>query len=154
MKQDKLSELIAPIVEDLGYRFWGLEYQVRKADALLRVYIDHENGISVDDCGTVSHEISGILDVEEPITMAYILEISSPGMDRILFSAQQFSEFVGAGVKMKLNQMVDKRRKIKGQILSVDDEKISIDSDGEHITIDFDKIMRARINPDFDGVKK
>jgi len=152
MKQDKLSELLAPIVEDLGYRFWGIEYQVRKADALLRVYIDHENGISVDDCATVSHEVSGILDVEEPITMAYILEVSSPGMDRILFSAAQFSEFVSEGVKIKLNQMVDGRRKIKGNISSVDGEKITIDSENEKITIEFDKIMRARINPGFDGV--
>lgn len=153
MKQDKLSELLSPIVEDMGYRLWGIEYQVRKVDALLRVYIDHENGISVDDCANVSHEISGILDVEEPITMAYILEVSSPGMDRILFSALQFSEFIGEGVKIKLNQMVDGRRKIKGKISSVEGEKITIDSDNEQITIEFDKIMRARINPGFDGVK-
>ena len=152
MKQDKLSELLSPIVEDLGFRFWGLEYQVRKADALLRIYIDHENGISVDDCATVSHEVAGILDVEEPITMAYILEVSSPGMDRILFSASQFSEYIGQDVKMKLNQMVDKRRKIKGAIASVDGEQITINSDQEEITIKFDQIMRARINPGFDGV--
>ena len=152
MKQDKLSELLLPIVEDLGYRFWGLEYQVRKADALLRIYIDHENGISVDDCAKVSHEVAGILDVEEPITMAYILEVSSPGMDRILFSANQFSEFIGEDVKMKLNQMVDKRRKIKGKIASVQGEEITIESEQEQITIAFDQIMRARINPGFDGV--
>ena len=157
MKQDKLTTLLAPVIEDLGYRFWGLEYQVRKADALLRIYIDKDigdnTGISVDDCATVSHEVAGILDVEEPISMAYILEVSSPGMDRILFSAQQFSEFIGEKVKMKLNQMVDGRRKIKGQILSVEGEQISIKSDEDQITIEFDKIMRARINPGFDGVK-
>ncbi len=152
MKQDKLTELIAPVVEDIGFRFWGLEYQVRKADALLRVYIDHENGIHVDDCATVSHEISGILDVEEPITMAYILEVSSPGMDRILFSPEQFAEFIGYDVKIKLNQMVDKRRKIKGEISEVNDEKITISVENEDITIAFDQIMRARINPNFDGV--
>ncbi|VAW38272.1 Bacterial ribosome SSU maturation protein RimP [hydrothermal vent metagenome] len=154
MKQDKLSELLAPVVTDLGYRFWGLEYQVRKADALLRVYIDSPQGISVDDCATVSHEISGILDVEQPISLAYMLEVSSPGMDRILFNAQQFSEFVGQNVKVKLNQMVDKRRKIKGKILSVEDTQITIETDDGRIMIEFDKIMRARINPDFDGVKK
>jgi ribosome maturation factor RimP len=153
MKQDKLSELLAPVVEDLGYVFWGLEYQVRKADALLRVYIDSNNGISVDDCATVSHEISGILDVEEPITMAYILEVSSPGMDRILFSTQQFSEFLGSDVKIKLNQKVDGRRKIKGKINSVAGEEITMDTEEGQITIEFDKIMRARINPSFDGVK-
>jgi ribosome maturation factor RimP len=152
MKQDKLSELLAPIVEDLGFRFWGLEYQVRKVDALLRVYIDSPNGISVDDCAAVSHEVAGILDVEEPISMAYILEVSSPGMDRILFSAQQFSEFLGVDVKMKLNQMVDGRRKVKGKIASVDNERITIQSDDEQITLAFDQIMRARINPGFDGV--
>jgi ribosome maturation factor RimP len=153
MKQDKLAELIGPVVEDLGYRFWGLEYQVRKADALLRVYIDSTLGISVDDCATVSHEVSGILDVEEPITMAYVLEVSSPGMDRILFNAQQFSEFAGEDVKIKLNQMVDGRRKIKGRILSVNGEQINIETDDDQVTIEFDKIMRARINPGFDGVK-
>ncbi len=157
MKQDKLTELLAPIVEDLGYRFWGLEYQVRKADALLRVYIDKEpgnqTGINVDDCATVSHEISGILDVEEPITMAYILEVSSPGMDRLLFSAEQFSEFNGENVIIKLNQMIDKRRKVKGQILSVNDGTITIQSDNEEIMVEFDTIMRARINPSFGGVK-
>ncbi len=152
MKQDKLSELLAPTIEDLGYRFWGLEYQVRKVDALLRVYIDHENGISVDDCANVSHEISGILDVEEPITMAYILEVSSPGMDRILFSAEQFNEFGGENVKIKLNQMVEGRRKIKGKILSVEQQKITIGMDDEEITIEFEQIMRARINPAFNGV--
>ena len=154
MKQDKLTELLAPVVEDLGYIFWGIEYQVRKADALLRVYIYHENGISVDDCATVSHEVSGILDVEEPITMAYILEVSSPGMDRILFSASQFEEFIGSYVKIKLNQMVDGRRKIKGQILSVANQNITIKTEDEEVTIEFDKIMRARINPDLNGVNK
>jgi len=154
MKQDKLSGLLEPIVEELGYRFWGLEYQVRKADALLRVYIDHKDGISVDDCAKVSHEISGILDVEEPITMAYVLEVSSPGMDRILFSAEQFSEFQGESVKIKLNQMVDGRRKIKGSIEAVNGEIITINTEDEKINIEFDKIMRARIDPGFDGVKK
>ncbi|MCF6287811.1 MAG: ribosome maturation factor RimP [Proteobacteria bacterium] len=152
MKQDKLTELLAPVVADLGFRFWGLEYQVRKADALLRIYIDSKQGIHVDDCATVSHEISGILDVEEPITMAYILEVSSPGMDRILFNPSQFSEYVGNKVKIKLNQMVNKRRKIKGTIAAVDGDKITITADDETIIIDFDDIMRARINPNFDGV--
>ena len=154
MKQDKLTKLLAPVVEDLGYTFWGIEYQVRKVDALLRVYIDHENGISVDDCASVSHEISGILDVEEPITMAYILEVSSPGMDRILFSTSQFEEFIGNYVKIKLNQKVDGRRKIKGQIVSVRGQDIMIKTEDEEVTIEFDKIMRARINPDLNGVNK
>ncbi|HFC29951.1 MAG TPA: ribosome maturation factor RimP [Oceanospirillales bacterium] len=153
MKTDKLTELLAPVVQDIGYIFWGLEYQVRKADALLRIYIDHENGISVDDCATVSHEVSGILDVEEPISMAYILEVSSPGMDRILFSAKQFTQFIGQEVKIKLNQMVDGKRKIKGIIAAVNDEEITIKTEQEDIKIEFNQIMRARINPGFDGVK-
>ena len=153
MKQDKLTTIIAPLVEDLGYRFWGLEYQVRKVDALLRIYIDKEQGIHVDDCASVSHEVSGILDVEEPITIPYILEVSSPGMDRILFTAEQFSEYSGEKVKIKLNQMVEGRRKIKGIISSVNDDQITINTDDDHITISFDQIMRARIDPSFDGVK-
>ncbi len=152
MKTDKLTQLLAPIVEDLGYIFWGIEYQVRKADALLRVYIDSDAGISVDDCAKVSHELSGILDVEEPITMAYILEVSSPGMDRILFNSAQFNQFKGDKVKIKLNQMVDGRRKIKAQIAAVNGEEITLQTDEEEIKIEFNQIMRARIMPGFDGV--
>ncbi len=152
MKTDKLTQLLAPIVEDLGYIFWGIEYQVRKADALLRIYIDSDAGISVDDCAKVSHELSGILDVEEPITMAYILEVSSPGMDRILFNSAQFNQFKGDKVKIKLNQMVDGRRKIKAQIAAVNGEEITLQTDEEEIKIEFNQIMRARIMPGFDGV--
>lgn len=152
MKQDVLAELLAPTIEDMGFRFWGLEYLIRKADALLRVYIDHENGISVENCASVSHEISGILDVEEPITMAYILEVSSPGMDRILFNAQQFKEFIGENVKIKFNQMVEGRRKIKGRIQKVNGETITLDVEGEDFSFENDQIMRARIQPTFDGV--
>ncbi len=152
MKTDKLTQLLAPIVEDLGYIFWGIEYQVRKADALLRIYIDSDAGISVDDCAKVSHELSGILDVEEPITMAYILEVSSPGMDRILFNSTQFNQFKGDKVKIKLNQMVDGRRKIKAQIAAVNGEEITLQTDEEEIKIEFNQIMRARIMPGFDGV--
>ena len=139
-------------VEALGFQLWGIEYVHAGRHSVVRVFIDHENGISVDDCAKVSHEISGILDVEEPITMAYILEVSSPGMDRILFSAHQFSEFIGEDVKIKLNQMVESRRKIKGTILSVDGDNITIGMEDSEIIIEFDQIMRARINPVFDGV--
>ena len=152
MKQDLLSELLEPVIEDMGFRFWGLEYQVRKADALLRVYIDHSEGISVDNCAAVSHEISGILDVEEPITMAYTLEVSSPGLDRILFNANQFQELIGETVKIKFNQMVDGRRKIKGQIHKVEGQTITLKVDNENINFEYDQIMRARVEPSFDGV--
>ncbi|MEZ5496281.1 MAG: ribosome maturation factor RimP [Gammaproteobacteria bacterium] len=149
MKQKVLTELLEPVITAMGYVFWGIEYQIRKADALLRVYIDSPEGISVDDCADVSYEISGVLDVEEPISMAYVLEVSSPGLDRILFTPQQFEQFIGEEAKINLNHKIDNRRKIKGKIITVEGDKITIESEGEQIIVDFDTIMKARIVPGF-----
>jgi ribosome maturation factor RimP len=79
----------------MGYTFWGLEYLSQGKDTVLRVFIDHENGITVDDCAAVSRQISSVMDVEDPISQVYNLEVSSPGMDRPVFTLEQYASLAG-----------------------------------------------------------
>jgi len=154
MKEKLLTELISPVIEDLGFDFWGLEYLPQKNSAILRVYIDHLDGITVDNCAKCSREISGVLEVEDPITGAYVLEVSSPGMDRVLFNSNQFNNYVGEFVQIKLAQPVDGARNIKGEIKSVDGDKIIVANDVTEYEFDMGNVMKARLKPAFGGVKK
>ncbi len=159
MKEKLLSQLIQPVIEDLGFVLWGVEYLPQKNSATLRVFIDHENGINVDDCAQCSREISGILEVEDPISGAYVLEVSSPGMDRVLFSTTQFSQFIGEHVVVKLAQPVLGARNIKGKIESVSDEHIVVANDVMEYEFEMANVMKARLKPlvnktKLGGVKK
>ncbi len=159
MKEKLLSQLIQPVIEDLGYVLWGVEYMPQKNSAILRVFIDHENGINVDDCAQCSREISGILEVEDPINGAYVLEVSSPGMDRVLFSAMQFSQFIGEHIQVKLAQPVLGARNIKGKIVSVSDDHIVVANEVMEYDFEMTNVMKARLKPlvnktKLGGVKK
>ncbi len=107
MKQQQLTDMIQPLVEDMGFILWGIEYLPQKNAALVRIYIDHTNGITVDNCADCSREIAALLEVEDTIKSAYILEVSSPGLDRVLFDSEQFSRYLGKTVRVKLAQPVN-----------------------------------------------
>ena len=159
MKEKLLSQLIEPVIQDLGFELWGLEYLPQKNSAILRVFIDHENGITVNDCANCSREISGILEVEDPINGAYVLEVSSPGMDRVLFNAKQFSQYIGEFVVVKLAQPVLGARNIKGTIKSVEDELIVVANEVTEYDFEMSNVMKARLKPpgknsQLGGVKK
>ena len=154
MKEKLLSELITPIVEDLGFSFWGLEYLPQKNGAMLRVFIDGENGIGVNDCAKCSREISGVLEVEDPISSAYTLEVSSPGTDRVLFTPEQVANYLGQPVQIKLAQPVDGARNIKGVISTVEGDIVTVSNEQKSYQFEFDNVMKARLKPVFDGVKK
>lgn len=154
MKQKQLTTLIQPVVEDLGFDLWGIEYMPQKSGALVRIYIDHEQGISVDDCADCSREISALLEVEDPIKSAYVLEVSSPGMDRVLFNGEQFNDYLGDQAKVKLAQPVNGSRKIIGFIKSVNDDDITLVNDAGEYTFNMSNVMKARLQPQYDGVKK
>lgn len=154
MKEKLLTQLLKPVIEDLGFVFWGLEYMPQKNGALMRVYIDSPHGVGVDDCAEVSREISAIMDVEDPIKSAYVLEVSSPGMDRVLFSSAQFAAYLGQPATVKLAQPVDGARNIKGIIDAVEGDAITISNDQKSYQFDFDNVMKARLKPVLDGVKK
>ena len=117
-KYQDLQAIVAPVVESEGFEFWGLEYQSRKSGTLLRVFIESDQGISVDDCARISRELSVVLDVEDPIVSEYRLEVSSPGMARKFFALEQYADFRGHRVKIKLNTLFEGRRQISGQIVN------------------------------------
>jgi ribosome maturation factor RimP len=148
----KLNELLQPLVEDLGYEFVGLEYNSNPKHSLLRVYIDREDGVGIEDCETVSREVAALLDVKDPIRSQYNLEISSPGLDRPLFTPAHYAEFAGSEAQITLFAPVDGRRKFKGPILSADENSVRIEQDGVEVTLGFDNIAKARLVPDYEKI--
>ena len=148
--EQRLAEMLTPSVEDLGYELVGIEYIRAGKHSTLRVYIDQESGIFVDDCAVVSKQISAIMDVEDPITNEYTLEVSSPGLERPLFSAAHYLEFVGSEVKVQLRMPIQNRRKWKGIIASVDGEIICINVNGTEERFALSNIQKANIVPKFD----
>jgi len=148
--EQRLAEMLTPSVEDLGYELVGIEYIRAGKHSTLRVYIDQESGILVDDCAVVSKQISAIMDVEDPITNEYTLEVSSPGLERPLFSATHYLEFVGSEVKVQLRMPIQNRRKWKGIIASVDGEIICVNVNGTEERFALSNIQKANIVPKFD----
>jgi len=148
----KLNELLQPLVEDLGYEFVGLEYNSNPKHSVLRIYIDNENGVGIEDCESVSREAAALLDVKDPIKGHYNLEISSPGLDRPLFTPAHFQEFAGLQAKINLFAPLDGRRKFSGPILNATESSVNIDQDGSEVTLDFDNIAKARLVPDYEKI--
>jgi len=151
-KNERLNELLGPLVEDLGYEFVGLEYHSHPKQAVLRVYIDREGGVDLEDCEYVSREVAAMLDVEDPIAGHYNLEISSPGLDRPLFTLEQFRRFTGAEAQVSLFAPQGGRRKFKGRILATDDGMVRMEVDGAEIALKFENIAKARLVPDWDAL--
>ena len=151
MKQapEHLVDLIEPIVEGLGYECVGIEYNPHPKNGLLRIYIDAEKGVLMDDCTKVSHQISGMLDVEDPISDNYDLEVSSPGADRPFFKLSQFEQFIGSTVIVNVFKPINKQRKIAGQIEKVEDNKVFLLQVEHSIEIPFQAMSKARLVPEF-----
>jgi len=151
MKQapEHLLNLLEPIVEGLGYECVGIEYNPHPKNGLLRIYIDSEKGIFLDDCTKVSHQISGVLDVEDPIQGEYNLEVSSPGADRPFFKLEQFKRFIDSTVTITLFSPINKRRKITGRIKQVEGDTIFIEDDEQTYPIPFKAMSKARLVPEF-----
>ncbi|GAC1034445.1 ribosome maturation factor RimP [Pseudomonas sp. No.21] len=145
-----MQALLAPVVEALGYQCWGVEFLSQGRHSLLRVYIDHENGIQVDDCEKVSRQVSGVLDVEDPIPSEYTLEVSSPGMDRPLFSLEQFAAHAGELVKIKLRSPYDGRRNFQGLLRGVEEQDVVVLVEDHEYLLPIDLIDKANIIPRFD----
>ena len=149
-KLEQLQALLAPVVEALGYQCWGIEFLSQGRHSLLRVYIDKADGILVDDCEIVSRQLSGVLDVEDPISSEYTLEVSSPGMDRPLFTLEQFAAFVGEQAKIKLRSPFDGRRNFQGLLRGVEEQDVVVQVDDHEYLLPIDLIDKANIIPRFD----
>ncbi len=148
---DRLTELVASAVEPLGYELLGVEYLPQGHHSVLRIYIDSPDGITLDDSERASRQVSAVLDVDDPIKGQYSLEMSSPGLDRPLFTAEHFSQFIGHEVKLRLHSPLEGRRKFKALITNVEGDLIhlaSSDSD-EKWQISLEMIEKANLVPKF-----
>lgn len=143
-----LHDRIGPVVTAMGYEFVGGELTSQGGGALLRLYIDSENGITVDDCSRVSYQVSAMLDVEDPIQGNYSLEISSPGLDRPLFELAQYERFTGQQIKLRVFAPIENRRKFVGTLLRVDGENIHLLVDEKEIVLPFSEIEKANVIAD------
>ena len=152
MKRDPLhiGDMLEPGIRSLGYELVGVEFQSGgKGGGLLRVYIDSEDGISADDCQRVSYQISGVLDVEDPIPGHYTLEVSSPGLDRLLFRRADFDRFAGQLVKLRLTYPIEGQRRFKGRLIGMRGEQVVIEADDTEISLPFAQVEQARLVPEY-----
>lgn len=152
MSSGKLTNLTQPLVEELGYEFVGLEQSSNPKNPVVVIYIDTPDGIAVEDCEKVSREVAALLDVEDPISGNYNLEVSSPGLDRPLFNLEHYARFTGQEVKITLFAPQDGRRKFRGTILGVEEERVRIEQDGVEVALDISGIAKARLVPDYDSL--
>jgi ribosome maturation factor RimP len=145
--RERLIVLTEPLLGQLGYELVDLEYVPGRNSAVLRLFIDRPEGVGLDDCERVSHEISGLLDVEDPVPGAYTLEVSSPGLDRVLRTPAHFGRFIGERIWLELRTARDGRRRYTGQLMSLDEAGIELNVDGVIVRVPFAEIGRARLAP-------
>jgi ribosome maturation factor RimP len=145
--RDRLIALTEPLLGALGYELVELELSGGRTHSTLRVFIDKPDGVGLEDCEKVSHEISSLLDVEDPIPTAYTLEVSSPGFDRVLRTRAHFERFAGERVHVELKVPREGRRRYTGTLCTVDDAGLTLEVDRETISVPFDDIGKARLAP-------
>lgn len=148
-KIDELNSLVEPVVSGMGFQLWGIEYIRSGKFSTLRIYIDHEDGINVDHCADVSRQVSAVMDVEDPISTNYTLEVSSPGLDRPLFTEEQYLQSVGEWVEIKLRYAFEGRKNFKGVINGVEEGDVVVQIDGEEFLLPIESIDKGRIIPNF-----
>lgn len=149
-KLQQLDEILRPVIEGLGFDCWGIDYISQGRHSVLRVYIDHPEGISVENCEQVSRQVSGVLDVEDPISNNYTLEVSSPGMDCPLFRLDQFEAHIGSLIQLKLRMAFEGRRKYQGIINGVKDNEVLLVVDDHELQLPYDSIESAHVVPVFE----
>ena len=147
MTGNELAELLEPVLGRLGYELADLEVRSGGKGGLVRVFIDKPDGIDLDDCEKVSLAVSALLDVEDPVPGKYTLEVSSPGLDRKLTKVAHFQRFVGEVVKVQMRLPIEGRRRFRGKLMSLDDENIVVEVDGEPHSLALATIDTARLVP-------
>lgn len=148
MTGDELVALLTPTIERLGYELSDLEARLGGSGGVVRLFIDHPDGIQLADCEKVSHAVSALLDVEDPIPGHYDLEVSSPGLNRKLTKIEHFQRFMGETVKVQMRFPIDGRKRYRGTLTSVDDKHIVVNVNGEPHTLPMTTIDTARLVPD------
>ncbi len=156
-KVAELTQIIAPAVSACGVDLWGIEFMPQGRKSLLRIYIEvlpeqRQNGehITIDDCSAVNHQVSGVLDVHDPIAGEYVLEVSSPGFDRPLFNPKQVALFIGQSINVRLIHAINdgtlKRRKVIGRLTHATDQNMTLlTEENQEFIIDFDNVDKAHL---------
>ena len=161
-----LTELLEPSITAMGYTLWGIEFHSNSVNALLRIFIDKDTGVTVDDCADVSHHVEGLLDVNDPISTAYTLEVSSPGLDRSFFSLEQMMKYLGSEMDVQLISVVNNRRRFKATFTKAEGENLTFFipkstgkkgkaakqvevTEGEEITVDYSMLDKVNLSPTF-----
>ena len=148
VEREALESLIEPAVTRLGYELVGLELLGRGRGMIVRLYIDQPGGVTLDDCQRVSRQVSGLLDVEDPIPGPYTLEVSSPGLDRPLFKEEHFRRFAGHEVRIRTDVPLDGRRKFRGRLRGVRAGAVLLEVDGVEVALPMERIEQARLVPE------
>jgi len=142
-----LRDMLEPGIRALGFELVDVEYTRAGGQNVLRIYIDHPQGITVDHCATVSRQVSAVLDVEDPIPEAYVLEVSSPGLDRPLVKREDFERYAGETVKVRMREAVLGRKNFRGTLVGIEDDVVLVDVDQERHRLPLQGIERARLVP-------
>lgn len=143
----QIEEYIRPVLQDMGYELWGCQYLTQGRGSLLRIYIDSPAGIGIKDCEQASLRISAALDVENPISSNYSLEVSSPGIPRPLFYAEQYQKYLGLEVEIKLIVAISGRKKYTGYITMADTDNLVLSIGDEKLSFPFSTIAKAHLIP-------
>lgn len=151
-KREQLEALLAPAVEAFDLELWGIQL-VQSKRPLLRIYIESEQGIGIEDCEKVSRQVSAVLDVEDPFAEEYTLEVSSPGADRFLFRLPQFDRFKGEQVKVQLRYPFEGRRRFNGLLRGIEGDDVVVQVDDEEFLLPIESIERANVVPQFTSKK-
>ena len=147
MQREMLTALLQPVVEELGYSLWEIECSPGKGSGFVRLYLDAEAGITVEDCARVSRAVSEVLDAEDPIPGEYTLEVSSPGLERPLRTAGHFGRFVGETVFVELAQPQYGRRRFLGLLTAAGATTIEVEVDGQRHVLPVSGIRKAHLAP-------
>ncbi|AXQ29202.1 ribosome maturation factor RimP [Solimonas sp. K1W22B-7] len=148
--RERLVQLLEPVVESMGYELVLLEYSPNSHNALLRLFIDSAGGIGLEDCEKVSREVAAQLDVEDPISTPYSLEVSSPGLDRPLAKPAHFERFMNEQARIQLLAPKNGRRRYIGWIRAVGDRAVTLETEQGSIEFEYSEMERARLVPDYD----
>ncbi|MBY6017572.1 ribosome maturation factor RimP [Halomonas denitrificans] len=143
--EQRLTEMLSEPVEALGYELWGIQYVRAGNHSTLRLFIEHENGITVDDCAAVSRQVGAVLDVEDPITTEYNLEVSSPGLDRPLFTAEHYQRYMGSEAVVVLNMPMEGKRKWQGEIVAVDGDMVTLRHNEKDQVVALPNVQKAHV---------
>jgi len=141
----KISELAGSVAMQYAFELVDVELTGSSRKLLIRIFIDKENGVTLDDCGKFSRALSALLDVEDPVPMAYVLEVSSPGLDRPLKALKDFQRSIGKLVRVITKARIEENNVFTGRLTSVEGENITLSFNDKEIEIPLDQISKARL---------